>query len=71
MDLVSEELSLGARVVMAPDSDLSPDTVGLASWTRYDTFAAADYTDGRVRDFIKAHSCRFDPEGFCPARPVN
>jgi hypothetical protein len=24
-----------------------------------------------VRDFIKAHSCRFDPERFCRERPLN
>lgn len=68
--LVKQELSLGARVVMSPDSDLAEDTIGLASWTRFDTFAAEAYTDGRVRSFIKAHSCRFDPEGFCAERPL-
>jgi hypothetical protein len=56
---------------MAPDSDLAEDTIGLAAWTRFDTFAATDYTDERARSFIKAHSCRFDPEGFCKERPVN
>ncbi len=68
--LVKQELSLGARVIMSPDSDLVEDTIGLASWTRFDTFAAEAYTDGRVRSFIKAHSCRFDPEGFCEQQPV-
>jgi hypothetical protein len=69
--LVEEELALGARVVMAPLSDLDPDAIALASWTRLDSFTAAGYSDQRVRSFIKAHSCRFDPEGFCPDRPVN
>jgi hypothetical protein len=68
---VFEELSLGGRIVMARDSDLAEDTIGLAAWTRFDTFAATDYTDERARGFIKAHSCRFDPEGFCKKRPVN
>lgn len=68
--LVAEELALGARVIMSPDSDLPEDTIGLASWTRFDTFAAEEYTDERVRSFIEAHSCRFDPEGICAERPV-
>jgi hypothetical protein len=69
--VVNEELSLGGRVVMAPDSDLAVDTIGMASWTRVDTYPAAEYTDDRARAFIKAHSCRFDPEGFCDQQPVN
>ncbi|MBI5284982.1 MAG: DUF3105 domain-containing protein [Chloroflexi bacterium] len=70
-DLVAQELSLGAKVVMSPDPDLDGDTIGLASWTRVDTFAAADYSDERARDFIKAHSCRFDPERFCTSTAIN
>jgi len=69
--LVTQELSLGARVVMSPDPDLDNDTIGIAGWTRVDNFASSDYTDARVRAFIKAHSCRFDPELFCKATPVN
>jgi hypothetical protein len=69
--VVQQELSVGSRVIMAPFSDLPPDSIGLAAWTRVDTFAAADYTDERVRAFIKAHSCRFDPEGFCLTAPLN
>lgn len=69
--LVEEELSLGARVVMAPSSDLAEDTMALASWTRIDSFSLEDFGEARVRDFIKAHSCRFDPEGFCPETAVN
>jgi hypothetical protein len=69
--LVDQELSLGRRVVMAPDSDLPPDTIALASWTRVDSFAAQDYTDERARDFIQAHSCRYDPEGICEQPQVN
>jgi len=70
-DLVGQEISLGARVVMAPDPDLDEDTFGMASWTRVDTFDAADYDDARIRDFIKAHSCRFDPERVCPPTAIN
>jgi hypothetical protein len=70
-DLVTQEISLGARVVLSPDDDLDKDTIGIAAWTRFDTFASSDYTDERVRTFIKAHSCRFDPEQFCKTTPVN
>ncbi|MEX2227590.1 MAG: DUF3105 domain-containing protein [Dehalococcoidia bacterium] len=63
--LVIEELSVGARVIMARFSDLPPDTIGLASWTRVDTFDATEFDAVRISAFIKTHSCRFDPEGFC------
>lgn len=63
--IVEQELSVGGRIVMAPSGDLPDDTFGLAAWTRVDSFPATDYTDERARAFIKAHSCRFDPEGFC------
>jgi hypothetical protein len=65
---VQLQLDRGRRVIMAPDSDLQDDTMALASWTRFDAFPADDYTEGRVRAFIEAHSCRFDPEGVC-SRP--
>lgn len=64
-NLVNQELNLGHRVVLAPSSDLPDDTIGLAAWTRLDTFPASDYTEQRASLFIQAHSCRFDPEGFC------
>jgi hypothetical protein len=70
-DLVTQEIALGARVVMSPDADLGQNTIGLASWTRVDTFDAADYSDDRVRKFIKTHSCRFDPELFCKGAQLN
>jgi len=70
-DLVAQENSLGARVIMSPDPDLDDDVIGMAAWTRVDDFEAGDYTDERVRDFIKAHSCRFDPERFCTATELN
>jgi len=70
-NVVTQEVSLGARVVLSPDPDLDPDSIGIAAWTRVDDFPASDYTDARVRKFIKAHSCRFDPETFCPTTPVN
>lgn len=68
-DIVLQQVDEGARVVMSPDTDLAEDTIGLASWTRVDTFTAADSNDVRVQDFITTHSCRFDPEGFCEDAP--
>jgi hypothetical protein len=67
--VVIQELSLQRRVIMARFSDLPPDTIGLASWTRVDTFPAAEFDAERVAAFIRAHSCRFDPEGFCGEDP--
>jgi len=64
-DVVERELNSGARVVLSPDPDLEADTIGLASWTRVDVFAAAAWDEQRVVRFIRAHSCRFDPERFC------
>ena len=69
-NLVTQEISLGGRVVLSPDADLPADSIGMAAWTRVDDFAASDYSDERVRAFIKAHSCRFDPELFCPTKPT-
>jgi hypothetical protein len=63
--VVNNELRRGARVIMAPDTDLNSDTIAFAAWTRVDSMPAADYDDARARDFIETHSCRFDPEGFC------
>ena len=70
-DLVTEEVALGQRVVMSPDPDLDPDTIALASWTRIDSFDANEYSDERARRFIEAHSCRYDPERFCPESNAN
>ena len=63
--VVEQAVDQNKRVVMSPSPDLAPDTIGLASWTRVDVFGAGEYTDARVQSFIDAHSCRFDPEGFC------
>ncbi len=69
--VVAQELSIGERVVMSPDVDLEPGVIAAVSWTRIDSMQAADYSDGRLRAFIKAHSCRFDPEALCKATTVN
>jgi hypothetical protein len=56
------------RVVMAHDNDSPEGEIGIAAWTRVDYASYADFTDDRVTQFIAAHSCRFDPEGFCVGR---
>lgn len=63
--VVEEALSQGKRVVMSPDPDLDAETIGLASWTRFDVFGIGNFSEQRVRRFIEVHSCRYDPEGFC------
>ena len=63
--LVEEQLALGAQLIMSPFLDLDANTIALASWTRIDSFSSDEYDDERARRFIEAHSCRFDPEGFC------
>ena len=62
---VNDRIEDGKRVVMARDSDLPAGTIGMSSWTRVETFAYQDFTEDPVVAFIDAHSCRFDPEGFC------
>jgi hypothetical protein len=69
--VVEQQNALGWRVVLSPDPDLPSDTLALAAWTRVDSFAAEDYSDERATRFIRAHSCRFDPEQFCRNRPLN
>jgi len=64
--LVQDQIAAGRRVVMAPSSDLSEDTLAAASWTRVDIMTLAEYSRERVRQFIEAHSCRYDPENLCP-----
>jgi hypothetical protein len=53
------------RVVMAWDSDIPEGQIGLAGWTRVDRFHYEEYERSRADDFIRVHSCRFDPERFC------
>lgn len=65
-DLVNDRIdNFDDRVVLARDPDLPVGEIGLASWTRVLNFAAADYDEDAVRDFIATNACRFDPEGFC------
>lgn len=55
----------GDRVMMSNDPDLPEGEIGLSSWTRVLNVKASDYDRDTVEDFVSAHECRFDPEGFC------
>ena len=63
--IVEEQIDEGARVVMAPYPDLPAERFGLASWTRYQVFTTAEYSEDAVRRFIEVHSCRVDYEKLC------
>jgi hypothetical protein len=41
------------------------ETVAITTWSRRDMFPAAELDIERLQQFIDAHYCRFDPEGFC------
>ena len=51
-------------IVMAPYSDMEPETIALTSWGRIDKFTADEYSEERVRDFMETHVRRFNPESF-------
>lgn len=57
-DVVSKLASivkeLGRKVIMAPRPANDAD-IALAAWTRLDKFSAAEFSEERVRRFIKAH----------------
>src|SRR5581483_7320987 len=46
--IASDRLDSGDRVVMAHDNDLPLGDIGLAAWTRVDTFSYRDFTDDRA-----------------------
>lgn len=62
--VVDRALRRGDLVVMTPYTEMEPDTIALTAWTRLDKFPASEFTAQRVEAFIRAHSRRFNPEGF-------
>jgi hypothetical protein len=62
-------LDEGWYIVMMPYSAMESDTIALTAWARRDNFSTQDYSDNRVRDFIEALECRFDPEDLCGSDP--
>lgn len=65
-DLVNDRIdNHDDRVVMANDSDLVPNSIGAAAWTRVLDMSVADYDRDTLKKFIADNSCRIDWEGFC------
>jgi hypothetical protein len=58
-------LDSDGRLVLVPYPNMADGTVAITTWSRRDIFAAEDLTVERLQDFLDAHYCRFDPEGFC------
>jgi hypothetical protein len=63
-DLVIDMLPDYELVVMAPYSEMEPETVAFTSWSRLDKFPASEFTEERLREFLDAHVRRFNPEHF-------
>ena len=64
-DIVLGYLEDGRLLVMTPYPEMEPDTIALTGWSRLDKFGVDEFDEGRVRRFIEAHECRFDPESIC------
>ncbi len=62
--LVNDELDRRKLVVMTKYTEMEPNTIAVTSWTRLDKFPVSDFNTARVKNFIEAHSKRFNPEGF-------
>jgi hypothetical protein len=62
--VVEGELDRGRLVVMSAYNEMEPETIAVTSWTRLDKFPVGSLDDNRVRDFIRTHQRRFNPEGF-------
>jgi hypothetical protein len=62
--VVSSARNRGDLVVMSAYGDMEAETIALTAWTRLDKFPASEFSARRVDDFIRAHSRRFNPEGF-------
>jgi len=52
-------------MVMTPYDRMEPETIAITSWARIDKFPVSEYTEDRFNDFVDAHACRYDSEGFC------
>lgn len=52
-------------LVVTPYPDMEPEHIAITVWSRRDKFPVSDYSRDRLRRFVDALYCRFDPEGFC------
>jgi hypothetical protein len=61
-EMVVGYLEDGRALVMTPYPEMEPDTIALTSWSRLDKFSIDEYSEDRLRRFIRAHERRFNPE---------
>jgi hypothetical protein len=59
------QLQAGRMLVLAPYPEMAGDSVAITVWSRRDVMSVDDLDMGRLREFIDALYCRFDPESFC------
>ena len=64
-DAVEDRLRDGDLMVMTPYDRMEEETVAITSWARIDKFAVSEYSEDRFDEFVDAHACRYDAEGFC------
>ncbi len=64
-DAVKRRLRDRDLMVMTPYDQMEEETIAITSWARIDKFPVSEYTEDRFDDFVDAHACRYDAEGFC------
>ncbi|MCH8994564.1 MAG: DUF3105 domain-containing protein [Chloroflexi bacterium] len=64
-DLIEDRLRDGDFLVLTPYFDMEDETIALTAWSRIDKFPVSEYAKERVNEFLDAHGCRVDLEGFC------
>jgi hypothetical protein len=52
-------------LVVSPFPEMEEETVAITAWSRRLIMSVDDYDRDKLKDFLDAHECRFDPEGFC------
>jgi len=69
--LVQQNLATGKFIVLMPYFDIQSETIALTAWGWRDKFAAGEYSDQRVQEFIDRLECHFDPEALCGEPPLS
>jgi len=65
--IAESELKGQKLLVLTPYTGMEPDTVAITAWTRTDKFPVSQFSKERVRKFIEAFKCRFNPENLSGA----
>jgi hypothetical protein len=64
-DMVNDRIDNHSdRVIMAKDSDLPENSIGISSWTRVLNETVDNFNVSDFEKFIGRNSCRFNPESF-------